>query len=299
MTELLREVWKQQTAYNIGVKKIQDRSSSEWMETYILGLMSECGQLLDAMRWKRNRLQSIEEFGPNVPEELADITKFVFSMWILMGSSPEDMLRAVYTKGILLDTIFSQEFNFSPKSKVVVFDLDNVLADTQTALAEYMGVEKALQNIHLDIAANLSFDEYRDLKNQFEKLGGYRHLAPIYDTVELFDFLRASDCSIVVWTARPVAVFKRIRQDTIDWFFQQGAQPDAIFYGREQRIPYLADLRNKGHKVVLVEDDPGLILRAKMMKIPTIVPYRLYNTEYANFDGDSEIALAEYIERNL
>jgi NTP pyrophosphatase (non-canonical NTP hydrolase) len=293
----LSSVWVQQSLYNQRVKLRQERSEPEWMETYILGLISECGQLLEAMRWKKNRLESIEEFGPNVPEELADVTKFVFSMWILLGYTPEDMLEEVYAKGILLEQIFQQEFENKLQPKVVIFDLDNVLADLQSALAIYMnhcGFDmRSLQaNIHLDLAVNQRFDEYRTLKNQFEKTGGYRILEPLYPLEFLFSSLRQAGYSLVVYTARPVEIFKRIRGDTLFWLQKHNALPDRLLFGREDRILFASRLLEQGHQVVLVEDDPGLIKRALLCHIPTIVPYRDYNRKFSNFNGTAENLVA-------
>ncbi len=289
----LQIVWDQQTAYNAKVHKRQTRTSGEWMETYILGLMSECGQLLEAMRWKRNRVQFVEEFDPNAAEELADITKYVFSMWILLGYKPIGMLEKVYDKGLFLDSVYTQEFEAELGDKVVIFDLDNVLADTQTALANYFervsfDMGKLQDDIHLDLALSQRFDEYRTVKNKFEISGGYSSLEPIYPTAELFAALREEGWSIVVYTARPVETFKRIRQDTFEWFLDQGIKPDVLLFGREERIIYAAKLRQQGKMVVLVEDDPGIIKRSSLMNIPTIVPLKEYNRKFANFNGTWE-----------
>src|SRR5687768_14853795 len=92
------EMWDKQRTYNRKVFAHQNRRSAEWMETYLLGLMSEVGELLTAMRWKKHRLNTVDEFGPGTLEELADITKYVISMWQLMGVNPEEMVDAVIEK---------------------------------------------------------------------------------------------------------------------------------------------------------------------------------------------------------
>lgn len=300
------EVFEQQKRYNAKVMLRQKRPSAEWMETYILGIMSECGQLLEAMRWKRNRLQVVEEFGSNVPEELADITKYVLSMWLLMGFDDRQMTETVYQKGLLLESIYAQEFETHLKPKVVVFDLDNVLADTQSALAEFMGEEgfegfdpsAVYSNIHLDLAFNSRFDRYRELKNKFEVTGGYATVTPIYPIQELFLELWSKGYSIVVWTARPVETFKRIRFDTFRWFSDQLYIPNLIKFGREERITWTAEL-SKTHKVVMVEDDPALVKRANLCDLPVIVPLKDYNLAYANFRGRTVKELVEAISEVL
>lgn len=304
MLNVLERVWEQQERYNAKVKDRQKRPSAEWMETYILGLVSECGQLLEAMRWKKNRLQLVEEFSSNVPEELADITKYVFSMWILMGYDPYEMLDKVYSKGQLLENLYTQEFETKLKSKVVIFDLDNVLADTQAALAAFFELEHfnptdLYRSIHLDLAINKRFDEYRSLKNKFETSGGYATIEPLFYTYLLFKDLRLHDIAIVVYTARPVETFKRIRSDTLAWFEDQDVLPDLLKFGRESRITYAAQLHAEGHRVVLVDDDPEIARRATANGIPVIVPQKEYNKEVATIDTNDYRVLVNMIQEKL
>lgn len=294
LLELFQTVWRDQIAYNKRVKERQERSPAEWMETYILGLMSECGQLLEAMRWKKHRLQSIDDFGPNVPEELADITKYVLSMWQLLGYTGPQMLEEVHRKNLLLSAIFTQEFDTILKEEVVIFDIDNVLADTQEALGKFFFEHKFDWNqlrssIHLDLATSQPFDEYRELKNKWEQTGGYSQLEPMYDVEFLFSELRSTrNCSIVCYTARPVRTFKRIHQDTFNWLYRQKAPPDMLLFGREERIGFAAKLQRNGQRVVLVDDDPSMFLRCQNSRIPIVVPNRSYNKKQANFSGSTE-----------
>lgn len=302
---LLENVWVDQGIYNAAVRQRQERSDAEWMETYILGLMSELGQLLDSMRWKRHKLESIEQFSPNVPQELADITKYVFSMWQLMGFSAEQMLEEVDLKSRFLQQMFSQDFCYTLQKKAVIFDLDDVLADLQGGLQAYLQdrfsehEKRKLEetSIHLDVANGWNFDEYREAKNEFEICGGYRNLEPLYAIGWLFSSLRRMDISIIVWTARPVKTFRRIALDTFMWFEELGVQPDILRFGREERISYACELARQGIQIALVEDNAELARRAWQSAIPTIVPRRSYNAGAANFNGTVEDLLSEITQR--
>lgn len=295
----LTDVWYQQKQYNKRVKEKQQRSSAEWMQTYILGCLSELGQLLDAMRWKSHRLSTTAEFGPNVPEELADVTKYVFSMWILMGYTPEQALEFVAAKSDYLDHLFSQEFDTQLRERVVIFDIDNVLADLQSALTAFMrskGLEPSgfQDSIHQDLSSSWSFDRYREAKSEFERNGGYAELTSLLPVADVFQALRESGCSIIAFTARPVREFSRIRRDTFDWFVRQGpcALPDQLLFGREERILTASALRKAGHTVILVDDDPAAIKRAQNSGIPYICPHREYNHKFSNFNGDAHDLVA-------
>ena len=300
----LADVWQQQAQYNRDVRQIQDRSEAEWMETYILGMMSELGDLLKEMNWKRHRLRSSEDFGPNVPEELVDITKYVYSMWILMGYTPEEMLQRTYLKGTYLASLFRQNFFQEVKDKVVIFDLDDVLANLRKTLAGYFSDKFELPaistdsfingvEIHLDLEGGWKADEYRRVKNTFEKEGGYRTVEPLLPIKPMFDSLWGRGYSIAVYTARPVTAFKRIRWDTFLWFEDQGAQPDLLEFGSEDRIRTGCKLQSEGRFVVLVEDNPELARRAHNSGLQVIVPRTGYNQGISNFKGSWEKLIDE------
>jgi NTP pyrophosphatase (non-canonical NTP hydrolase)/FMN phosphatase YigB (HAD superfamily) len=294
---------------------IQNRRSAEWMETYLLGLMSEVGELLTAMRWKKHRLNTVDEFGPGTLEELADITKYVISMWQLMGVNPEEMVDAVIEKTEFLDKMYAQEFSPKLKEKVVIFDLDDVLADLRTALMHHMGpklvgsmnefdseinfqdwakTQDLQTSIHLDEQFGMDFEQYRIAKLAFERNGGYRYLSQLYPLMSLFYLLQNKGYSIVVYTARPADLIKSIRRDTYMWFHNMGVMPDVIRFGREERITYALQLKKLGHRIVLVEDNPGLCNRARKNGLATIEVSKPYNT--GTFSG-SHHQLIDLIER--
>jgi len=275
MSSALEKVWEQQRKYNEGVFTRQQRSKPEWMTTYLLGLLSEGGQLLDSLNWKHHRLTDIAEFSANVPQELADLTKYVFSMWLLMGYTPEQMLKEVYEKGELLEFIYQQDFNKPLPHKVVIFDLDDTLADLRGSLTEFVRAKAGLtvipdSSLHVDIDAGLPYDEYRILKTEFEQEGGYATLKPLLDVYCLFRELHYQGVGIVVYTARPDKLIKRVISDTYRWFKQLGAMPDVIKFGRDERLTYAMQLKRNGHKVVLVDDNPTTLKRAEIDGILTL-----------------------------
>ena len=123
-------LWERQKAYNNRVKGVQDRTNGEWMETYILGMVSELGDLLEEMTWKKHRVDYRSDFGPNVGEELADLTKYLLSMWELMGYGPWEIISACHDKSEILEFKFNQEHREPEvEEKILLVDLDGVVAD--------------------------------------------------------------------------------------------------------------------------------------------------------------------------
>lgn len=275
--DMLNQVWNQQLRYNLRVKDRQQRSEAEWAQTYLLGLVSEMGEMLTAMRWKHHRLETLGDFGPNVREELVDLTKYVLSLWQLLGYDPSYMLNAVYEKGLYLEKMFQQDFEPMLLERVVILDIDNVLADLDAALVPFMrehlgDCEGTVvdPDLHLDTMYGWQFEQYREAKNLFEAKGGYRTLEPIYNLQELFVALNDIGFSIATYTARPVTVFRKIRLDTFQWFLDHGVMPDVLKFGREERIAYASQLQATGRTVVLVDDNEGTVKRASRSGIPCV-----------------------------
>lgn len=284
LTGQLNRVWDQQQRYNLQVMQRQQRSSGDWAQTYVLGIVSELGELLTAMKWKQHKLENIEDFGPNMDEELTDITKYIFSLWQLLGFDPHQMLNKIEEKSLFLDKMFQQDFDPSLGDRIVIFDVDGVLADLDGSLVPFMkeklGDKPLLESdIHVDIAHGWDFERYREAKNLFEATGGYRTLEPLYHLYNLFMYLYGADFNIVTFTARPVNVFRKIKHDTVQWFLKYGVLPDVIKFGRDERISYAVQLQKLGKTVVLVDDNDTTLTRAATAGIPTIKAERQSMTE--------------------
>lgn len=285
-TEFL-DVWEGQISYNQRVKQQQERSSAEWMESYILGLISECGELLNEMNWKKHRLDSIEDFGPNVAEELADITKFVMSMWQEMGYQPNQVLLELERKSGIMAQRFHQEYVFTPGTKpTVILDVDGCLADFVGGFLGWLRgrqynlelTRQDITDIHLDIGNGWDSQEYRRAKRDFEKDGGYRHLNPLQLALP-FTYYFPHHWNLIVWTARPVNRYKRIWGDTLEWLHEHRIYPNALNFGSDERVFEAKALADSGVPVIAVEDNPTLIRRYLNCRIPTVRVPHSYNED--------------------
>ena len=121
----LSEEWEKQAEYNFTVQSRQSRTEAEWMQVFILGITSELGELLEEMAWKLHRPRGSSIFGPNVMFELADITKYVISMWQVAGADANTMLDFLGQKNEILRHRWQQEFTDPVENKtILLLDLD-------------------------------------------------------------------------------------------------------------------------------------------------------------------------------
>lgn len=283
------DLWTQQAEYNLKVLGKQNRTSAQWMEVYILGVISELGELLQEMNWKKHRLKYAEEFGPNVLEELTDLTKFTICMWQIMGVPPEEMLQRCWEKGVLLEQKFSQEHRPEVlNSDVMVLDLDGVIADFRAGFESWIlqhptysgllpvGEGEGLNTLHMDINKGWAFDNYSRAKLEFEVAGGYGQLPSIPNVLEAIKQVR-DQFYLVVWTARPGNELERVWRDTWYWMKDHGLEPDEFHFGGEERVKDAIEFMRKGNRVIALEDNPTLIGRYRSAGVPLAVVVQPYN----------------------
>lgn len=284
----LQEVWDHQIVYNDVVKELQQRSSAEWMQTYILGCISELGELLREMNWKKHRLENVEEFGPNVQEELADITKYVFSMWQLLNTSPQEMLNAVHQKGIILSQLLLQEQQDAfVDQKILMLDLDGVIADFRSGFTKWMQSSEWAEilsmgehefGLHMDLNHHWNYATYERAKREFEKNGGYGQLPTVAHVLSAVRLLKKEGYKILACTARPHHMYKRIWSDTWLWLLQSDLEVDGLYFLSEDRVSIASHLA-KNNNVAALEDNPDLIKRYIRSDIPTVVVPQPYNKD--------------------
>ena len=298
----LSDVWKQQEDYNHLIKSQRNMTGSEWMINYILGTMTELTELLDETNWRTHRVKRITEFGPNIADELADITKYVFSMWQLMGYTEQDMLSAVKEKSKILHQLLSQEMRPTVTGRnVIMLDLDGVVADfrkgflnwvSQSQWKDILTINPDQIGLHLDINNSWDYQAYNQAKIQFEQEGGYHNL-PLIDTVaQAVHTLYRLNWYVIVYTARPYTTYKRIWADTWTWLQNHNLHVHELHFGYDSRVVAASNLA-ANNLVVALEDDPTLIRRYEGCGIPVVVYSQPYN-ETMYLAADTFMILPDY-----
>ena len=293
MSELLKLIWQEQEEYNQRIKELEANDALEhWTEIYLLGMISEVDELLSLVNWKRNRKYSGEPVDrTSLAMELADITKFVLSLWQLWGFSQDQMLSMIAAKNEILDFMLRQELAEPPKNKdVLICDLDGVVADWRFSFIMFLqdtyGSELAVdaaKSLHIDTDLNLSYSEYQPHKERFEREGGYANIRPYACEVQTVRHLQKEQkFHLIVVTARPYKTYKRIWLDTWQWLYRTGIQPDELHSIGYDRIIMANELRQRGCNVIMFEDDPNIIRRAANDKIKIMCKAQPYNEEVQN-----------------
>lgn len=259
---LLQQIWKQQQSYNAAVRLLQP-DVKVWNEMFVLGMVNELSEVLQELNFKRHRRYTEKVRRENVARELADLTKYVICLWQESGFSEEEMLQAVWDKGEELDVKLRTEFNIPKGCNVIVSDLDGTVADFRGGLRKFLGAsDDQAHTLSYDLDNNIPFPDYDRLKTEFEASGGYGRLPAYPDAVELLRGEQQRGTKLFFTTARPVDRFQRIWNDTRQWLSDQGIEPEHLLFVSEERIFEMLRLEENGNKVLLLEDNATIALRA-------------------------------------
>lgn len=285
----LLKLWVSQRSYNSIIRsKDHEQDFEYWMQKYILGAVAEVDEILQEINWKAHRRGKPTNFN-NLGRELADLTKYVISMWDLAGFDAQDLLKFSQDKSDELEAQYEQDWLSGPEpdQPVIIFDIDGTLGDWRKAFISWCRekhqlipqTEDGATTLALEVDLSIPYQKYVELKASFESEGGYRFLNPYPDTWDAIRKLEWSDAFCIAYTARPHARYSRIWSDTWGWLKSNRMAPPIrqLFIGQEERIGLACQYQSAGHKVVLVDDDPGTGSRALNANIPVVMRKHAYN----------------------
>jgi hypothetical protein len=162
--------------------------------------------------------------------------------------------------------------------------MDNTLCDFQAGILDHLeGVlqrqlDPLLQNRLLSIERMIGspYPEFWQLKRRFEMEGGYADLPAFEDMVSFVRKKQAEGWGIVISTARPTDI-KRVWHDSFRWLHRHGIMPNKLEMFGTDRVVLAQQLKDQGHEVLALDDDPAHIERLVESGTPVIVRPFEYN----------------------
>lgn len=290
-----------------------------WIKQYLLGISSEVDEVLREMKWKRHRCDDSkkEVVKQNLAYELADITKYVMSLWDVANFDAGEILNYLELRHQRLEYQYRSEFTpLNPKWPVIFLDLDGTVSDWRKAFLTMAqdeapiklstlksGLEQLSPNmfpnmILLDGELGFDFTEYNKMKTNFERHGLYASCPAYIDAVNFLHYIQFDyQPQIIVTTARPVKTFHRIWYDTYFWVKEiLGREPEQLHFVSSERIIMARELQDQGFKVLAMDDDPEQIHRYHSAGIPILVRNQPYNRDTPLSDRDTPILRVDIFE---
>lgn len=289
--EAFQKIWKSQSQYNQMIRTLDENPGTAvaWLKEYMLGAMTEMEEVLRCVNWKKHK----KEGKPtgilamnNLGQELADVTKYILSMWEVLGFGPLDLIRFVEEKNASLAAQLTQDTIPLPKGrKVLVLDLDGTVADWRGTFIWWLqeqgyipkgATEDLKTTLMADVDLGTSYPQYYAWKNEFESTGMYSALFPFPDGITTVQKMKKEGVFVVVITARPQSVHKRVWYDTYTWLQTHGVAPDLLKIGAEARLSLALQL-SEDNDVILFEDNPDLVARAANSGLRVVIKHHTYN----------------------
>lgn len=290
----LRKLWENQASYNTRIRSDQSPDAGPniifWAKQYLLGLVGEVDEVLREINWKSHRAAH-PIVKSNLARELADVTKYTFSLWQLYGYTVEDMLAYASEKTEEMEQLYRQEFAqpIPFGAKVVISDVDGTIGDWRKAFTVWCAEHSTVtlqpdtyKSMAMESELQIPFQTYVDLKRDFEEQGGYQLLEPFEDSLLTLQNLAGADgCEVLIYTHRPFDRYSRLWNDTWFWLNQVGlsSYTRELHMGGEERITRAIELRAAGHPVALLEDDPAIARRALFAGITVFLRDWPYNQD--------------------
>ena len=223
-----------------------------WTKEYLLCIVKECMEVLDALDWKHHRHEDKIFSLDNLGIELIDIQKFLWGLFRIWGFSYDDFISMYDMKSMEVEAKWYQEHelpNLKSRDKVCLIDIDGVISDYPKCYHNWLAkngynVDETLQNTILD----------NQCKNVYRSSGYKKFLPIINGSIEALQKLKDKGYTIVLLTNRPVDEHHRIFYDTIYWLRTNNIPYDYIHWGKGKKICSIHDKCNKIE--FAVDDDP-------------------------------------------
>jgi len=221
---MLKEMWERQ--------KIQQRhwpvvDLSQALLEHIHGLHEEAVEIKKALGLLKQNVRDNQADRRQALIECVDVYKHLLALMICLGIEPEEFAEAFYAKSDLVDVRWLSDIT-SPH-KIIVLDMDDVVADYATGFAAYEA--QWLQARRID---NPTHKDHEDAKHDFRMVGGYGLLPTIDGAVNGIQHLRELGYQVGILTARPAHLINTIYTDTLTWLKQHNIVVDFILWERDK-----------------------------------------------------------------
>jgi uncharacterized HAD superfamily protein len=281
------------------INHMEDSERTDITKDLLLHLMSEMNELLRELTWKAKRRETSHFVRSNVLEEIVDMLKFVMSIAIIWGFTPEAIFTAFIDKSEVVDQRYRQEYPLydiiKSGAKVVVLDIDGVLSDWPYCFYKFIaeshyGDWRAMADGSINEGTQNPFDALpvdpitiRRWKDEYRQSGYKRKLDTIPGAVAFTHKLWAQGYKIVLVTARPYHQYSRIFSDTLYWLSENEFRYDAIMWAenKEERVMEEFDPEQVE---LFVDDNPTNVDRVKACGIRAVLMDRPYNEGGITFE---------------
>lgn len=267
---------------------LTQREKIELTKTFCLSMHSEAAQLVTAIDYKQHTESNAAPNLDRILFESVDCIRYIFAVLNLWDITPDQVMSAFSSKDNFLHMRHAlTETKRRPGQKVIVCDVDDVLAQFRVPYAEFVsknfGVEidpfsKEYYNIEPINSAGIDPDH---VFNKFISDGMFSNLPPCPKMINFLHTLRDRGYWIQLLTARP-GNDARSKYDTYDWLAKNEVPFDNVDFTPEKYV-WLSDkdFYREGDLICAIDDSLKHALEYARHGVDVVVPKTSYNSEFS------------------
>ena len=290
----LSTAMKQQKSFSdlfFNSDNMSDKEREEITKTFVLSLHAEVAELSSAVNIKDHRTSTHPVDLNKILYKSVDVFRYTLALLNLWGIDPETFVSACNDKDLFLHMRHQQSTVQRGNRPVVIFDVDDVIAEFRTTfnnwLTEEHGVETNPESTEYYNTVGLMNVgiEPEAVFREFITKGGFRDI-PINSTiVDAMNMLMEEGYWIHLLTARPSDNLKCF-YDTFGWLDEMNIPHHEVDFSGE-KFRWLADrdFFNKGELVCAIDDSSKHAAEYAKHGVRVIVPYKSYNKEIHGRDN--------------
>lgn len=260
------------------------KQKEEILKTFVLSLHSEATGMVDGINYKDHRRQNNPVDIQKILYKSVDAYRYILATLNLWGISPNEFATALSQKDDFLHYRHALKDNVWKGQPVVLFDLDDVLAEFRSSWCEFV---TELTGVFIDPWSseyyNASVFKEHGLNNDFlfrtfVSRHGFLGLERNDKYYSLMCALKERGCWIQVLTARPASDATAF-YDTYSWLSRHAIPADGVAFTAE-KFTWLAD-QSFYHtaRVIAIDDSPKHSAEYVKHGVPVVVPQKSYNFE--------------------
>lgn len=290
--EIWEEQYKQQVDFSMDPRSMSDTRKGVVSKELLLGLNEEVAKLARcSTHYKSHILRSSRISKIDVSEAVVDVIKYVIAIGQLYGLTDEDVYDAFIRKTeVIRDKAKGERFELERNTKVLLFDIDNVIAD----LTDWDRNLKSARGEIIEGMTDKLVDMLESLKETFYIHGGFLNLEPIPGSVEGMAELRSYGWKIVLITARPYWKYSRIYADTVCWLKKYGIEYDLLLFNKD-KAEAIYEFIFPAKPSFLVEDREKHVIEVTELGVKVLLLSYPYNESV----GESELVKRVYNWREI
>lgn len=236
------------------------------IKDYILGIYEQVTDVLGTFEWKKNSIDRVENIN-NSKEQLIDVLKYSMGLLAFMDINPVEIHDLFVGKSYVLKKRWEQQkLDLSEKVNVIIVDIDGCIANYTEGYENFLVNEIGLKQVNDDRLSYYFSDKFgitkqkeEQLHSQFIQSGGFTKLGVISESVDVIKSFKEMDIKIVLLTARPSWIYKRIFNDTYGWLDENKIEYDLLLFDKDKADAIINNVLPANILVVIEDRDKHAI----------------------------------------